>query len=142
MGDSQIIHIDDFYKLKDKRIKITEQTQVHSNFEFERLKHQVLEPLGYLTAASYRTVEGNKIEVKPQGYIVVEGLGTLGNELRDYFDFKIWIDTPESVRRQRGIERDSEVWIAVWDEEYLPQDARYVKEQTPQNFADYILNNS
>ncbi len=33
LGNSQIVHIDDFYKPKDQRIEITEQTPVHSNFE-------------------------------------------------------------------------------------------------------------
>ncbi|MCA1806802.1 MAG: hypothetical protein LC687_02900, partial [Actinobacteria bacterium] len=63
-------------------------------------------------------------------------------ELRGYFDFKIWIDVVEAVRRKRGIDRDSEAWTRIWDEEYLPQDARYVREQAPQKAADWILNNS
>lgn len=74
--------------------------------------------------------------------MIVEGLGTPGTALRDYLDYKIWIDSPEAVRRRRGIERDSEAWTKVWNDEYLPQDARYVREQAPHNEADWILNNS
>lgn len=48
---SQIVHIDDFYKPKEQRMEITDQTPVHINFEFERLKQEVLEPLGRLTVA-------------------------------------------------------------------------------------------
>ncbi len=142
LGNSQIVHIDDFYKPKEKRVEITEQTSVHSNFEFERLKQQVLEPLGRITVASYQTPEGRRAEIQPSGYVIVEGLGTLGTELRDYFDYKIWIDSQEAVRRERGIERDTEEWTKIWDDEYLPQDARYVGEQAPQSVADWILNNS
>ncbi|MBI1857416.1 hypothetical protein HY003_02635 [Candidatus Saccharibacteria bacterium] len=65
----------------------------------------------------------------------------MGTELRDYFDYKIWVDSPEAIRRQRGIGRDTVEWTRVWDEEYLPQDARYVNEQAPQNVADWILRN-
>lgn len=38
LGTSQVIHVDDFYKPKEQRVQITEQTPVHSNFEFKRLK--------------------------------------------------------------------------------------------------------
>ncbi len=141
LGDSQIVHIDDFYKPMGKRIKITDQTPVHSNFEFNRLKQEVLVPLGHLTAAIYQTTDGRTLEVQPSGYVVVEGLGTLGIELKEYFDYKIWVDSPDATRRQRGINRDSDEWTKIWDEEYLPQDARYVKEQEPQNEADCTLQN-
>ena len=142
LGDVQILHIDDFYKPKEERIEITEQTPVHSNFEFDRLKHQVFEPLDNLTIASYQTSDGNSAVIQPSRYVVVEGLGTLGEELRNYFDYKIWIDSSEAVRRQRGIERDSVDWAGIWDNEYIPQDARYIREQAPQRVADWILYNS
>jgi uridine kinase len=142
LGYSQVVRIDDFYKTKEKRVEITDQIPVHSNFEFERLKQQVLQPLGRLFVAKYQTSDGKELEVQPNGFVIVEGLGTLGEELRDHFDYKIWVDSPESKRRQRGIERDTEGWTEIWDTEYLPQDARYVKEQAPQNQADWILSNS
>jgi uridine kinase len=141
LGNSQVIHIDDFYKPKEKRIKITEQISVHSNFEFKRLEQQVLEPLKHGNAVTYLATNGKKVVIKPEGYVLVEGLGTLGMELKNYFDYKIWIDSPEAIRRRRGIERDSEEWTKIWDEEYLPQDARYVKEHKPYQGADWILNN-
>lgn len=142
LANSQIVHIDDFYKPKEERIEITNDTPVHSNFEFDRLKHQVLEPLKQGAVAKYQTPNGQIVEVKPSGYVIVEGLGTLGTELRDYFDYKIWVDVLEAVRRQRGIERDTTDWADIWDNEYLPQDARYVKEQEPQKFADKVLHNN
>lgn len=142
LTDSQVVHIDDFYKLKQQQIEVTEQTPVHVNFEFNRLKLQVLEPLMNGSNASYQNSKGEITTVKPQGYVIVEGLGTLGMELRYYFDYKIWVDSPEGTRRQRGIERDTNEWTKIWDEEYLPQDARYMREQAPQNEADWVLSNN
>jgi len=139
--NAQVVHIDDFYKPKDKRVEVTETTPVHINFEFERLKQQVLEPLEKGEPATYQTTGGEMKEVKPRGYIIVEGLGTLGTELRNHFGFKVWVDALEAVRRQRGVERDSEDWATIWDTEYLPQDARYVREQAPQQVADIVINN-
>lgn len=142
LKNSQIVHIDDFYKPKEQRVEVTEQTSVHINFEFDRLKTQVLEPLKQGTAPSYQTPKGEDRRVDPKGYVIVEGLGTLGPELKDYFDYKIWIDSLEATRRERGVKRDSEDWAKIWDEEYLPQDARYMQEQLPQNQADWTLSNS
>lgn len=137
----QVVHIDDFYKPKDERVEVTETTPVHINFEFDRLKQQVLEPLEHGETAKYQTVNGEAVEVKPSGYIVIEGLGTLGTELRSHFDYKVWVEALETVRRQRGVERDSEDWATIWDNEYLPQDARYVAEQQPQMVADIVIKN-
>lgn len=141
LSNSQVVHVDDFYKPKAERMTVTTQTPVHVNFEFDRLKQQVLEPLRRGRAVYFRTSSGDMAEVRPKGYVIVEGLGTLGTELRSYFDYKIWVDLPEKIRRQRGIERDSKDWARIWDEEYIPQDARYVREQLPNHNANWILNN-
>jgi len=137
----QVVHIDDFYKPKEERVEVTEKTPVHINFEFDRLKQQVLKPLEAGRVATYQTVKGQTVEIESKGYIIVEGLGTLGTELRSHFGFKVWVDALETVRRQRGIERDSEDWASIWDTEYLPQDARYVNEQQPQHVADIVIKN-
>ena len=76
---------------------------------------------------------------KPGGYVIVEGLGILGPKLASYFDYKIWLEAPEDVRRKRGLGRDTEEWEEVWDNEYLPQDARYIKEHNPQAIADIVI---
>lgn len=140
-GNAQVVHVDDFYKPREERVEVTKMTPVHINFEFERLKKQVLEPLKQGEPAIYQTATGETKYVKANGYIIIEGLGTLGDELRSYFDFKVWIDAVETIRRQRGIERDSEDWANIWDTEYLPQDARYVAEQQPQAVADIVIKN-
>ncbi|GAC1571298.1 MAG: AAA family ATPase [Candidatus Saccharimonadales bacterium] len=137
----QVVHIDDFYKPSEERVEVTEITPVHINFEFDRLKQRVLKPLEDGRVATYQTVKGQTVEIEPRGYIIVEGLGALGTDLRSHFGFKIWIDALETVRRKRGIERDSEYWANIWDTEYLPQDARYVKEQQPQQAADIVIKN-
>lgn len=142
LSDSQLVHVDDFYKPKNQRVEITKNTPVHANFEFERLKQQVLSPIKQGNSATFITTAGREVEINPYGYVIVEGLGTLGHELRNYFDFKIWVDAVEFVRRDRGISRDSKEWTDIWDNEYLPQDARYMLEQSPEDVADKILSNN
>jgi uridine kinase len=142
LSNTQIVHIDAFYKPREQRVEVTEKTSVHVNFEFDRLKQQVIEPLKQGKIATYQTPRGEHVEVRPSGFIIIEGLGTLGPELSRYFDYKIWIDSPEATRRGRGIERDTQAWTKIWDDEYLPQDARYMNELRPQDQADWVLNNN
>ncbi len=139
LGNSQVVHVDNFYKPKEDRVEVSEATLVHINFEFDRLKKQVLEPLEHGEVAKYKTASGKEVEVKSTGYVIVEGLGTLGTELKSHFNHKVWIEASEAVRRQRGIGRDGEDWANTWDNEYLPQDARYVREQAPHQEADIVI---
>lgn len=137
----QLVHIDDFYKTKDQRVEVTSKTSVHVNFEFERLIKEVITPLRQCRSANFKSTNGKWLQVEPDGYVVFEGLGTLGPVLRNYFDYKIWIDTNKKIRRKRGIQRDSAAWTEIWDNQYLPQDARYVREDNPQVEADWVLHN-
>lgn len=147
LPNSTIVEVDDFYKSVANRVKITEEVPVHSNFEKSRFKKQVLEPLKRDEDARYQKYDWEKDRLKNQweeissgGYVIIEGLGVLGKELAQHLDYKIWLEAPSTVRRKRGIERDGEEWSNVWDEDYLPQDKRYIKEQTPQKVADIIIN--
>lgn len=146
LSNTKIVQVDDFYKSKAERVTITDNVPVHLNFDRERLRQQILEPLKDGLGAHYRKYDwdndliSSETEDIPAGMIViVEGLGTLGDELSPYFDYKIWLDVSRETRRKRGIERDTEEWADIWDNEYLPQDERYIKEQKPQNAADFVV---
>ena len=141
LHNAQLVHIDDFYKTKDQRVEVTSETSVHVNFEFERLVNEVITPFRRGTITIFKTLNDQCIQIKPCDYAIIEGLGTLGSTLSDYFDYKIWINTSEKTRRKRGIERDSAAWTEIWDNEYLPQDARYVSEESPESKADWVLHN-
>ncbi len=141
LHNAQLVHIDDFYKTKDQRVEVTGETSVHVNFEFERLVNEVITPLRHSTTAVFKTVNKKRVQIEPCDYVIIEGLGTLGSTLSDYFDYKIWISTSEKNRRKRGIYRDSTAWTEIWDKEYLPQDARYVREESPDTKADWVLHN-
>ena len=141
LHNAQLVHIDDFYKTKDQRVEVTSETSVHVNFEFERLVNEVITPFRRGTTTIFKTINDQCIQIKPCDYVIIEGLGTLGSTLSDYFDYKIWISTSEKNRRKRGIYRDSTAWTEIWDKEYLPQDARYVREESPDTKADWVLHN-
>lgn len=146
LPDCTVVEVDDFYKPVAKRVQITESVPIHSNFEHDRLKDEVLELLKNDKAAKFQIYSWKKDEllpepevIEPGGYVIIEGLGTLSSKFSGFFDYKIWLEAPEEIRRERGLGRDTQEWSEVWDNEYLPQDERYIKEQSPQDTADIII---
>jgi uridine kinase len=128
IDNAKIIKIDSYYKKPDQTDSYDSQAPVYQNFDVEKLINDVINPV--------RTSESQET-----GIIIIEGVGTLGIKLRDYFDYKIWLEVSPETRRSRGVKRDGENWAKVWDAHYLPEDERYVNEQHPAEFADVVIQN-
>src|SRR5690606_36771043 len=120
-SDAKLIHIDDYYEKGHEDEPFTDTEPVYAHFDLERLKDEVL---------------NNSTN---EGIVVVEGIGTLGRTLRSYFDYKIWLEVPAEVRRERGLQRDGQDRANTWDNRDSPEDERYVVEQQPQAVADFIV---
>ncbi len=82
-------------------------------------------------------------EVKSDKIIVVEGIATMYEEVRDVFDVKIYIETENDIRRERFIkraitERNQNVENAMKQWEYLlSAGQKYVIPN--RDFADFVL---
>jgi uridine kinase len=89
------------------------------------------------------TLEQIKI---PQGSILLlEGIFLQRKEIRKYFDYIIYLDTPKEVRLNRVIDRDkyignSEDIKSKYDRRYFPAENKYVEEYCPMENADFVLN--
>jgi uridine kinase len=137
LENSFIIQLDDFY------------SPALQAADLRRLKEQVLEPLHNSQEARYQVYDwitdtlSDWLFLKPRGIFIFEGVYALDKTIRDYYDLKIWIDFPSNLGFQRGIARDiqrdavdnSDKWKNVW----MPLEAKYKTEQTPDRFADTIL---
>lgn len=127
-----IVRMDDFY-FKDY-------------FDWKRLKRQVLEPLSKNETAEYQRyswlteslAEWQTIEVG--GIVIVEGVYSTRKELADFYDFKIWVETPRKIRLQRGIERDGEAMREKWESVWMLAEDIYIKNDLPCERADLIMN--
>lgn len=81
----------------------------------------------------------------PSGSIVIiEGIFLQREELRDAFDFMIYIDIPEEVRLERVLERDGyigdkEQIKAKYNNRYFPAERHYVKTCSPCDKADCVV---
>jgi uridine kinase len=74
--------------------------------------------------------------------VLVEGVYSSSEPLRGYIDYAIWVDCPYDVRLRRGIERDGETMRAMWVDEWMPAEDRYVEGEHPNVRADLVLDGS
>ncbi|HSX42044.1 MAG TPA: P-loop NTPase fold protein [Candidatus Saccharimonadales bacterium] len=83
--------------------------------------------------------------VKPDGIIIIEGCYSLSSELREFYDYKIFIECSPSLCLKRASDRD----IAgggdpitaplLWKEIYFPNEEAYMKKEDPISVADIII---
>lgn len=136
-----------FDKVRDSGYDIDAPT----SFQLDTLRHD-LEDLSvgldikapmYLPNGTGVSVP-NAIEVKSQKIIVVEGIATMYEEVKDVFDIKIYVETDNDIRRSRFVSRaveernqDEENALKHWN--YISQAGeKYVKPFRKE--ADLVLN--
>ena len=141
-----VVEVDDFYRPAGERV---ERPAVHgANFDRERLAREVLEPLASGRAARYQRYDWDEDhlaewhDVAADAVVLVDGVYSTSELLRGYFDHTIWVDCPYDLRLQRGIERDGEQMRAVWVQEWMPAENRYVEGEEPDTRADLVLDGS
>lgn len=74
----------------------------------------------------------------PQTDLIVEGCGSLTPASRRLADLAIWLEAPASVRRDRALARDGELFAAQWHR-WAEQEAAHWLANRPQELADLVL---
>ena len=126
--------------------------------DLEAIRHLLLDPLGpggdgnYVTA-SFDLHRDKPLERTPEratndAVLVVDGTFLQRPELRDAWDFVIFLDVPAEEARRRGVERDASLLggtaaaAELYDRRYGPAFARYEAECRPADHADVVLDNT
>ncbi|WP_152649097.1 uridine kinase family protein [Demequina flava] len=84
------------------------------------LVDQVLDPLsrgqrgGFRMWDWHRSERTHRIEVPPRPYLIIEGVGVGRVAARERASVLVWIEAPDDVRLERGIERDGEAMRSEW----------------------------
>lgn len=73
---------------------------------------------------------------------MVESVYSLLPELVDYYDYKIWVETPYQERLARGIERDGLDARERWVRDWMPAEQRYVRDHRPELADDMRVDGS
>ena len=140
-----VVKHDDFYFPSNQR-KSQQAGMIDCDFDWERLRNQVLIPLKEKRSTRYQRYDW-KTDVLAEWHtisntdlVLVEGVYTIRRELTDLYDLKIWVDCPRVIRLARGIARDGEKARSVWEQDWMPKEDNYVKMHLPRERADLFVN--
>ena len=142
----QIVHMDDFYKLSEfRKIKDLSVAPAGYEYDIDRLISEVIKPLLSNKTAKYQindwgsTCLTDSREVSPTGILLIEGCYSMINQLRDFYQLKIFVCCDQSVRLKRGLERDGDSALQFWIN-WMAGEDKYFKEQRPKEASDFIFN--
>lgn len=144
LGNSYVVSIDEFI-VKEK---IAELSWDKGGFDRDRLERQVLKPAKSGEPIRYQELlwDTNTLSefktVPIADYLIVEGISCYHPAIARYYDFKIWIDTPMEVAKQRGHARDGSNENAQHWDLWAENDLRYQNKYHPEKFADFVFNNA
>ena len=143
-ANASIVHGDDFYCLVETEVLagLKPKEGYQRFFDWERLRDQVLKPLRGGSVSRYRRYDWSTrklrgwVRVLPRGIVIVEGVYSSRPELRDYYDAKIFVDTPRSERMRRIHARNDDLlWIKRWTE----AENWYIEHIRPIEYADLVI---
>jgi uridine kinase len=144
---ASIVEVDDFFLPSERRPPgVPRERPIGGDFDWQRLREQVLEPLRCGQAARYARYNwaadalSETRQALPGAIVIVEGIYSSRRELADLYDFRIWVDTPRETRLARGLARDGEQARKKWEEDWMPCEDRYILEHRPQDHADAVVN--
>ena len=127
-----VIHTDDFASWN------------HPIDWYPRLIEQVLELLRHNQVAHFQKFDwqanqlGHWEILEPCNVVILEGVSASRSEFRRYLSFSIYIHTDRELRLKRGIERDGEEIMPLW-QEWMAEEDEYVLRDQPQKYADLVL---
>jgi uridine kinase len=143
--DAAVIAVDDFYRVMDDsvRFNLDPKESYMQNFDWQRLRSQVLVPLRRNEPARYERYDwptgtlGNVAQVQPKGAVIIEGVGSFRPELRAYYDYSIYVNAPAELCRERLFQRGhgNEHWIDKW----AAAEDWYVKHHNPAAAVDIVI---
>lgn len=140
----QIVHMDDFYKLREFR-KIKDLSEAPSGYEYDidRLISEVILPLCDGKTARFQINGWGREgltdfkEVTPSGVLLIEGCYSMLDRLRGFYQLQIFVDCGRSLRLKRGLERDGDAALQFWTN-WMAGEDQYFAEQQPKGAADFV----
>lgn len=85
-----------------------------------------------------RQAEAESHAVDPALGVIVEGSGILTPATAAIADVRIWVESPEAVRKSRALARDGDTYRPHW-ERWATQEHRHIERDDPQSLATRIV---
>jgi uridine kinase len=142
-----VVEFDDFYRPSQER-QARRDGEVGGDFDWRRVREQILAPLAGDRSARYQRYDWGEDrlaewhDLQPGGVVIVEGNYSTRSELRDFYDFTIWVEAPRELRLERGVARGGDNTRRRWLEEWMPEEERYIAAESPQRGAHMVIDGS
>ena len=146
LPEAVLVEGDDFYRPESDAGR--SGSAAGGLFDLPRLVSQVLLPHSQGEEIRYQRfnwdtgVLGGWIS-RPGGRpLIVDGVYSTHETLRDFYDLRIWVNAPRAVRLARGLQRDGEEARSMWADVWMPAEGRYIADQAPQDYAHLVFDGS
>ena len=132
LGGADIIHTDDFASWENPVDW------------WPQLIEKVLEPVAQKEMVRFQRSrwdagkDRGRVDLRPDEFLVVEGVTAARKAFAAYLTYAIWIDAPEELRLRRGLERDGQTARNQW-ELWMEDEARYQSRERTDERADLVI---
>jgi uridine kinase len=143
-----VVHVDDFYRpiAEAERGQLGAEDGYRRYFDWERLRDDVLVPIGDGLPARYRRYDwatdalAESHQVAAGSVVIVEGVFSTRPELGSYYDATVFVDTPREERLVRMLDRGygDESWVEHW----MAAEDLYMTNVRPMEHVDLVLDGS
>ena len=139
-----VVHADDFFLRPHQRTADRLATP-GGNLDRERLLSEVLTPLSAGRTAVYRPylcssgAFGEEIAVSPVKILIVEGSYSCHPELAEYYDIRVFLDTPPDLQWERVLKREGCERAAAFRDRWIPLEEKYFCALDPASNANIRL---
>lgn len=151
-----LLHIDDFIhpqKIRYNNNYAEWECYYNLQWRYDYLVNEVVNPIKCGTDFKAKvelydkdndTYFYSETNVPVGSIVIIEGVFLQRQELKDVFDYTIYIDIPEEIRLNRVLERDGYIGDkqqikAKYDNRYFPAERHYIEICSPSQNADYIM---
>ncbi|MEM8747675.1 MAG: AAA family ATPase [Actinomycetota bacterium] len=132
LGEVPVVHTDDFAAADDPI------------GWWPRMLEQVIDPLATGRRARYQRYDWSTeslaewVDVDRALAVIIEGVTAGRREWRHHLAFIVWVETPPEERLRRGLARDGDDALPLWEEWGAAEDVHYRNDPT-RDHADVVV---
>ena len=141
--DCNLFQMDDFYLRPEQRTP-ERYAEPGGNVDYERFLEDVLVPVRDGIEFSYRPFDcniwnlGEAVQASPHAVNIVEGSYSLHPLLREFYDYKIFLDISKEEQMRRIVRRNGEEKALEFRDRWIPLEELYFAKYNVHELCDYV----
>ena len=139
--DCTIFHMDDYFLRPEQRTP-ERLSQTGGNVDRERFLEEILYPLSRNEVINYRKFDcslmevGESISIVPKKLVIIEGVYSMHPDLRDYYDFSVFLDISPDLQKERILHRNPGALAQRFFDQWIPMEKKYFSEMNIPDICD------